>query len=93
FKNKINISRLIVSLSPNPVNRSGHIMLRFNADKTSKMEVRVLDMDGRSVIETTMQATEGVNNGHLMLGNIAVGPYSIVFELNGIKEVYKLIVR
>lgn len=93
FKNKINISKLIISLSPNPVSRSGHLMLKFNADKKSKMDVKILNIEGRSVIETTMDANEGVNNGHLMLGNISPGSYSASFELNGIKEVYKLVVN
>ncbi|MEO6455721.1 MAG: T9SS type A sorting domain-containing protein [Ginsengibacter sp.] len=93
FKNKTIIPKLIISLSPNPIERSGHLMLKFNADKTSQMNVRVSNMQGRSILETTMYATEGVNNGHLMLGNISAGSYSISFELNGIKETHKIIVK
>jgi hypothetical protein len=93
FKNKLNVSKLIISLSPNPINRSGHLMLKFNADKTSQIKVKVVSMEGKTFMETTMQAREGVNDGHLMLDNISAGSYSVSFELNGIKEVYKLIVR
>ncbi len=94
FRNgKLNISKLIISLSPNPIERSGHLMLKFNADKMSKMNVKVVDMQGKTFMETSMQAIEGVNNGHLMLDNISSGTYTVNFELNGIKEVYKLVVR
>lgn len=93
FKNTGNIPKLVISLSPNPVSQSGHLMLKFNADRTSKMNVTIVDLGGKSVMKTTMQAVEGVNNGHIMLGAIPAGSYSVSFELNGLKEVYKLVVK
>jgi len=93
FRNKESIPKLILSVSPNPVSRSGHLMLKFNADKAGKMDVDVINMQGTTMIRTAMQANEGVNNGHLMLDGIAAGTYSIVFKLDGIKEVHKLLVK
>jgi len=93
FRNNINTAKLILSMSPNPVSQSGHLMLKFNADKAGKMEVNVANLEGKSIIKTTMQANEGVNNGHLMLEAIPAGAYSIIFELNGVKEIHKLIVK
>jgi len=93
FKNKISAAKIILSLSPNPISRAGHLMMKFNADRTGKMNVRLTSMEGKTIMETTMQAYEGVNNGHLMLGDLAAGSYSISFELDGIKEVHTLLVK
>lgn len=93
FKNKISAVKLITSLSPNPVEINGHLMLTFNADKEGKMDVKVINAEGRTVINSTMQAYSGVNNGHLHLGSLAAGNYSVVFQLNGMKETRQIIVR
>ncbi|MEP6596586.1 MAG: T9SS type A sorting domain-containing protein [Ginsengibacter sp.] len=93
FRNNVNLSKLILSISPNPISRSGHLMLKFNGDKDGKMDVNVVNLEGKTIIKTTMQVNEGVNNGHLMLENVPAGAYSIIFKLNDTKEVYKLLVK
>ena len=93
FRNNVNTSKLILSMSPNPVSRSGHLMLKFNADKAGRLEVNVTNIEGRSVIKTSMQANEGVNNGHVMLDNVPAGVYSIIFKLDDIKEVHELLIK
>jgi len=93
FRNSLNTAKLILSISPNPVSQSGHLMLKFNADKTGELEVNVTNMEGRSVIKTVMQAYEGVNNGHLMLDGLPPGVYSIIFKLNNVRETHQLIVK
>jgi len=93
FKNKITSNKIILSLGPNPVSKAGHLMLKFNADRTGKMNVRLTSIEGKIIMQTTMQAYEGVNNGHLILGDLAAGSYSISFELDGIKEVHTLLVK
>jgi hypothetical protein len=93
FRNNLNIPKLILTMSPNPITSAGHLMLKFNADKAGKMEVNVTNIEGRSVIKTDMQAYEGVNNGHLMLEGLSTGVYSITFKLNNVKESYALIVK
>ncbi|HKG69233.1 MAG TPA: T9SS type A sorting domain-containing protein [Segetibacter sp.] len=92
FKNKLVTLKLITSLSPNPVS-GGHLMMRFNADKEGKMNVKVIDAEGKSIISTLMQAYPGVNSGHLHLGNLSSGSYSIVCMLNGTKETHQVIVK
>ncbi len=92
FKNKISTLKLITSLSPNPVS-GGHLMMTFNADKEGKMNVSVINAEGKKIISTIMQAYPGVNNGHLHLGDLATGTYSIVCLLNGIKETHQVIVK
>lgn len=93
FKNKLSVRKLITSLSPNPVSGNAHLMMTFNADKEGKMDVRVVNAEGRTIISTNMQAYAGVNNGHLHLGNLATGNYSVICNLNGIKETHQIVVR
>jgi plastocyanin len=92
FKNKLSTLKLITSLSPNPVS-GGHLMMRFNADKEGQMNVKVIDAQGKSIISTMMQAYPGVNSGHIHLGNLSSGTYSIVSMLNGIKETHQVVVK
>ncbi len=94
FKNKLSAIKLITSLSPNPVSRDmAHLMMTFNAEKEGKMNVKVINTEGRTLINTMMQAYPGVNNGHLHLGELPSGSYSIVFMLNGLKETHQVIVK
>lgn len=93
YRNTASIAKLIMSMSPNPVSRSGHLMLKFNADKAGKMDVKIANLEGKYLIKTSLQASEGVNNGHLMLDALPAGTYSVIFTLNGIKEVHKLTVN
>lgn len=92
FKNKLSNLKLITSLSPNPVS-GGRLMMTFNADKEGKMNIRVINAEGKSILTTIMQAYPGVNNGHLHLGKLSKGSYSIVCILNGVKETRQVIVK
>lgn len=93
FKNKVSTLKLITSLSPNPVSGMGHLMLTFNAEKEGKMNVKVVNTEGKVLLNTLMQAYPGVNNGHLHLGDLPAGNYSVVFMLNGLKETHHVIVE
>jgi hypothetical protein len=83
--------KLILSLSPNPVSRAGHLMLTFNADKEGSMDVQVINTNGQAVISTKMQAYKGVNNGHVHLGDLSPGTYIINFRLDGVKEAHTVV--
>ena len=83
--------KLILSLSPNPVSRAGHLMLTFNADKEGSMNVQVINTHGQAVISTKMQAYKGVNNGHVHLGDLSPGTYIINFRLDGVKEAHTVV--
>lgn len=57
FKNSLSALKLITSISPNPVSGMGHLMLTFNAEKEGKMNVKVINTEGKILINTMMQAS------------------------------------
>jgi plastocyanin len=93
FKNENSVQKLIVSLSPNPINKPGHLMLQFNADKAGSMHVQLFDLSGKLVTQTDMSAVAGLNYGHFHMGDVASGTYTIVFTMDGLKESYKVVVQ
>lgn len=93
FKNINAPNKLIQNLSPNPLTKPGHLNLKFNAVAEGKMQVLIVNPDGKTIIRTTMQAYPGINGGHIHLGELPSGTYSLVCQLNGIKEIHKLIYR
>lgn len=90
YKNITGGRKLIVSLSPNPVTSMGHLMLQFNADKAGIMTARLFDVQGRLLLTTELSAEAGLNNGHIHLGGIPPGNYTIRFTLNDVNESYKI---
>ena len=90
YKNNNSSAKLIASISPNPISGMGHLMLQFNADKAGIMKVRMMDMQGRIILQTELTATPGINNGHIHLGNITAGIYTMYFTLDGISESYRI---
>jgi plastocyanin len=93
FRNDKGTPKLIANLSPNPINRQEHLMIQFNSDKESIMHVELYDASGKLVSKTDMAAVTGLNNGHLHMGDIAPGAYTIVFSLDGMRESYKVVVQ
>ncbi len=91
YKNTSATAKLILSLSPNPMNEMGHLMLKFNADKPGTMNAKLLDTQGKLVLQTELFAVAGVNNGHIHLGEIAKGVYTFQFTLDGVTESYRII--
>lgn len=87
------ITKLVLSISPNPVSSPGHLMMTFNAKKEGKMEVSLINSQGQQVIKTQMQAYEGVNNGHVHLGNLTPGTYTLICLLDGVRETHKIIFK
>ncbi len=94
FRNNSAVSKLITSLSPNPVSSSaGHLMLQFNADKAGSMNVELYNSNGKLLKQNEMSAEPGLNNGHFHLGNLPAGVYKIVFSLDSIKETKTIVVQ
>jgi plastocyanin len=85
--------KLITSISPNPINNGGHIMLQFNADKEGAMLVQLYNGAGSLIKQSQMSASVGLNNGHFHFGDLVPGTYYIVCTLNGIKEKHIVIVK
>jgi plastocyanin len=90
YKNTLASRKIIISLSPNPVSSMGHLLLKFNADKPGIMMARLFDMQGKLLLSTELSADKGINNGHVHLGGIPAGNYTIRFTLDGISESYKI---
>ncbi len=90
YKNKTALAKLITSISPNPIRGMGHLMLQFNAEKPGSMKVKIVDLQGHIILQTDVAAVEGINNGHIHLGEIQGGIYIIYFSLDGINESYKI---
>ncbi|CAN5305547.1 hypothetical protein BH09BAC2_BH09BAC2_05110 [soil metagenome] len=91
YKNSSESLKLIISLSPNPISSAGHLLLKFNADKPGNMIAKIYDIRGKLILKTELSAETGINNGHIHLGDISEGIYTITFWLNGIKESYKIL--
>ena len=91
FKNKDAAAKLIISLSPNPINGMGHLMLKFNADKPGVMSAKLIDAQGKLVLQTELSAVTGVNSGHIHMGEISKGTYTFQFTLEGISESYRVV--
>lgn len=91
FKNKLAAKKLIISLSPNPVIGMGHLMIKFNADKTGSMIATITDTQGKLVLQTNLSAGIGVNSGHIHLSDFAKGTYTVQFALDGVSESYQVI--
>lgn len=91
FKNKTAKAKLIISLSPNPISGMGHLMLKFNSDKPGTMSAKLIDAQGKLVLQADLSAVTGVNNGHVHLGEISKGTYTFQFTLDGISESYRII--
>ncbi len=90
FKNNDRTRKLITSISPNPVQQAGHLMIQFNADATGRLLARVADVNGKAVLNKELNAAAGVNNGHIHLGDLASGNYIVQFSLNGVTETHKI---
>ena len=90
FKNNEATAKIILSLSPNPIKSPGHLNMTFNAEKDGKMDVKLLNSEGKLIITTSMQAYTGVNKGHVHIGEQPAGVYTLVCTLNGVKETHIL---
>jgi plastocyanin len=90
FKNAESSQKLITYISPNPVSKTGHLLIQYNADEKSSLIVKLVDMSGKQLLNTVLSANEGVNNGHIHIADLASGNYVIQFTLNGKSETYKI---
>ena len=89
YKNKNAVPKLIMFLSPNPVSGMGHLMFQFNADKPGIMIAKLLNTQGKLILKEELSAVRGINNGHIHLGNVPAGIYTISFTIDNINECYK----
>ena len=90
FTNNVQTRKLITSISPNPINSPGHLMLQFNADKEGKLLLQLYNSGGEFIKQTELSAVKGVNNGHFHLGDLKSGSYYIVCTFGTLQEKYTI---
>ena len=93
YKNPTSTAKIVMSISPNPISRPGHLMIQFNAEKTGDLFVKVYNNAGQMVQETKMSAFEGLNNGHVHVCDLSAGIYTLQFTLDGVKESKRIVVQ
>lgn len=93
FKNPLAITKMLVSVGPNPITRPGQLMVQFNADKAGEMLVKIYNNSGQMIGQHKMSAFVGLNNGHVHICDLAAGNYILQFTMNGLKETQKIIIQ
>ena len=93
FKNPNAIARLVTSIGPNPISRPGQLMVQFNSEKNGSIAVKVFNASGKLVTKMSMTAFTGLNNGHIHVCDFNPGTYIIQFEMDGIKEMKRVVVH
>jgi hypothetical protein len=91
YKNLLAPPKLIISLSPNPIQEMGHLSIQYNADKKGTMQAKIINSEGKLILQTSLAAELGINNGHVHLMSIPAGIYVINFKLEGLSESYTII--
>jgi plastocyanin len=91
YKNLLAAPKLIISLSPNPIQEMGHLSIQYNANKKGTMLAKIINSDGKLILQASLSADLGINNGHIHLMNIPAGIYVINFNLEGLSESYTIV--
>jgi len=92
FKNNSNATKLILSLSPNPVSNPCNINVQFNIDQPQKIFVQIFNASGILVKQTYLNATPGSKN-QLNLENLLPGVYTIIFQLHNTTDIKTIIIQ
>jgi hypothetical protein len=88
------VIKLITQIGPNPVSREvGHLMFQFNSDRVTKMKALVRDAGGKNIMNLDLSANRGINNGHIHMGDLPAGMYTIIFSLDGLRETKNILVK
>lgn len=66
----------IISIAPNPV-VTGSFKLNVTSAQSSKMDITIIDMQGRLVSKQTVSLIAGFTSLHMEVGNLAAGTYTI----------------
>ena len=93
FKNTKAITKLILTLSPNPISSPGHLNMTFNSEKQGQMQVQVVNAEGKTIITRNMQAYVGVNRGHIHLGDQPTGTYTLICSMDGVSESHQVVYK
>ncbi len=92
-RNDAAVKKLIFNMAPNPVSRDvGHLMFQFNSDRDGEMKAMVIDAVGKTVMKLDLSAEKGINSGHIHMGDLPAGIYTIVFSMDGLRETKRVAV-
>jgi len=80
-----------MNVFPNPTD--GRITVQFNSASADKYRVTVFSMTGSVVMNSVIDATEGMNSQELDLTNVSKGMYILILEGNNIKEQKRITVQ
>ena len=80
-----------LSAYPNPT--AGMLNIEFNAVEKSNASVSVIDLSGRTIMNSSQTVTAGSNNLQLDLTNVAKGAYMIRVKANQFTKQIKVIVE
>jgi len=92
-RQEINEGKIIVSLSPNPVQVGDHLLIWFNADEKSTLHASIFNTNGMLVYKVEMSAYTGVNFGHLHIHDLPAGTYVLRLSIGKLKESTKFTVQ
>ena len=76
----------IISIAPNPVTADGNFKLNIASAQSSKLDIRILDMQGRIVNRQIIPVTAGSNSIPMNVGKLAAGTYNIYGLMDGDKS-------
>jgi len=82
-----------INVFPNPVAANGSLTLSLSNAITGDVSVRIIDLKGTTVLETSFEKTSGASQKTISLQNIAVGMYVLEIENNGKIGTQKLIIE
>lgn len=89
----IDDGKLISYFGPNPVSNPCKLNIQFKADINGKMLVFVYNLSGSLIKQTEIEATVGLNDKVLLLGNLSAGIYKVVCKLNNRSETKTILVQ
>ncbi len=93
FRNLSASVKIITKLSPNPLTSPAHLMIEFEAEQAGTLKARLYDAKGNLILDDDLYAVIGFNKGHLHIGNIAAGSYTVVFIMGDQKETHNIVVQ
>ncbi|MBL7764769.1 MAG: T9SS type A sorting domain-containing protein [Chitinophagaceae bacterium] len=70
-----------VSVYPSPVTRE--LNIRYSANSTHAVAIRISDMTGKTVLNTTFNVTKGINENHIDLSTLPAATYVLDMQYNG----------
>ena len=93
FKNIKAATKLIASLSPNPISNPCMLNVQFNIAQPEKILVQVYNTNGSLIKETYINAVAGINNNYLYLGDLSQGIYKLLFRLQQTTDTETIVVQ